>query len=200
MNYHHNNFNKRMSQPISCPTLLTQRLRLVPLGEQDAAGLWELWTTPGFAEVAGIELPQDEVVILSNIAYFATLNQSGFYFKWALRDIKTDAFLGEFELYPIKPQIRPWLEWGIGFSLTPIRWRQGLMKEAISSVLQLAFVELGAIRVKADVLLHNERSCGLLQSLGFVCEGTQAQKAYLCAQFEDMYLFAMTRSQYFNLT
>jgi ribosomal-protein-alanine N-acetyltransferase len=189
-----------MSDPQPCPTLQTQRLSLVPLSAVDAPGLWQLWTEPGFAEVAGIEVPKDPSVIASNIAYFSTLNQSGFYYKWAIKDQITQAFLGEFELYPMKPQIRPWIEWGIGFSLTPQRWRQGLMSEAINAVLRLAFLELGVLRVKADVLLHNERSLALLQKLGFVREGIQVQKTYLRSQFEDMYLLAMTRDRFFGIT
>lgn len=189
-----------MSDPRPCPTLQTQRLSLEPLSSADAQGLWQLWTAPGFAQVAGIEVPQDETVIASNIAYFSTLNQSGFYYKWAIKDRETRVFLGEFELYPIKPQIRPWIEWGVGFSLTPNRWRQGLISEALTAVVKMAFVEMGVLRIKADVLLHNEASRALLEKCGFVCEGVQAQKLVLRAQSQDMYLMAITRDRFFGIT
>ena len=185
-----------MNAPLPCPYLQTTRLLLCPLQEQDAEGLWQLWSSPDFADLAGIDSPSSKDSIDENIKYFKTLNASGFYYKWAIRDRLTHEFIGEFELYPIKPQIRPWIEWGIGFSLTPHRWRQGLMSEALRCVMQFVFTQMPAIRVKADVHLHNEASLALLRKMGFTQEGIQRSKLHVQGRRHDMHLLAMSQHDF----
>lgn len=185
-----------MNTPPPCPELQTERLYLQPIQEADAHGLWTLWSSKDFAQMAGIEPAQSITDIDANISYFKTLNGSGFYYKWAIKDKQTLEFLGEFELYPLKPQIRPWGEWGVGFSLTPRRWREGLMTEALSCVLTHAFSQLHAIRIKADVHLYNKASLALLQKMGFIQEGVQRSKLQVGTQIHDMLLLSLTPNDF----
>lgn len=187
-----------MSTPLTCPTLLTERLVLQPVECEDAADLYALWSTDGFDISGGFAKPENLQSVLENIKYFKTLNSSGFYFKWSIRSRETYEFLGEFESFPLKPQIRPWYEWGLGYCLKGSVWGHGYMTEALRRFLQFAFEETVILRIKADVMESNSRSLNLLHKLGFHQEGIQASKNYSNGKFNDMILMAYARDRYIS--
>ena len=108
----------------------------------------------------------------------------------------TNEFLGELESYPLKPQIRPWIEWGLGYSLKKSAWGNGYMTEALNRLLLFAFTETLIIRLKADVLTTNVRSIHLLHKVGFLHEGIQTSKNFSNGQFNDMALMAYARERF----
>jgi [ribosomal protein S5]-alanine N-acetyltransferase len=59
----------------------------------------------------------------------------------------------------------------LGYSLDNRFQGRGLMREALKTVLDYVFGELGLHRVMAAYMPHNERSARLLKSLGFESEG-----------------------------
>ena len=58
-------------------------------------------------------------------------------------------------MYPLKPQVRPWFEWYIGFTLNPEFWRNGFMYEALSKIIDYGFNNFEIHRIKADVHTFN---------------------------------------------
>lgn len=185
-----------MSDQLPCPTLLAERVVLQPIESSDAVDLYEMWTTDGFDVIGGFVKPCDLNAVVGSIDYFKNLNTSGFYFKWSIRLRETNEFLGEFEAYPLKPQIRPWIEWGIGYSLKKAAWGHGYMTETLIRLLQFAFEETVIIRLKADIQTHNIRSINLLNKVGFRQEGIQMEKNFSGGQFNDMTLMAYSRARY----
>ena len=183
--------------PIACPSLAADQIFLDPVTPSDAQDLFDLWTCPEVQELGGFTPPVDTESVIEALDYFKTLGDSGFFLKWVIRKKESNEFLGECELFPVKPQIRPWLEWEIGYSLKRTAWGQGIMTEAVQRMLQHAFEDLNAIRVKADVMLANEKSFQLLERVGFEAEGVQRSKRLISATFQDMALMAITRDQYF---
>lgn len=183
--------------PIACPLLAADQIFLDPVTPSDAQDLFDLWTCPEVQKLGGFTPPVDTESVIGALDYFKTLGDSGFFLKWVIRNKETNEFLGECELFPLKPQIRPWLEWEIGYSLKRTVWGQGIMTKAVQRMLQHAFVELNAIRVKADVMVANEKSFKLLERAGFEAEGIQRGKRLISETFQDMALMAITRNQYF---
>jgi [ribosomal protein S5]-alanine N-acetyltransferase len=59
----------------------------------------------------------------------------------------------------------------IGYSLARTHWGKGYAREAVSRLLDLLFRDEGNRRVFADTDPDNAGSNGLLEGLGFVCEG-----------------------------
>ena len=59
----------------------------------------------------------------------------------------------------------------IGFAFMPEFWGQGYAREAATAVMQHSRKQLGLDKLVAIVTPTNERSCRLLESLGFVHEG-----------------------------
>jgi [ribosomal protein S5]-alanine N-acetyltransferase len=185
-----------MSEQLSCPTLVSERIVLQPIQLEDADNLFEMWTTDGFDVSGGFEKPSSLNAVVESIEYFKALNDSGFYFKWSIRLRDTNEFLGELESYPLKPQIRPWIEWGFGYSLKRSAWGNGYMTEALNRLLLFAFTETLIIRLKADVLASNVRSIHLLNKVGFLHEGIQTSKNFSNGKFNDMALMAYARERF----
>jgi len=187
-----------MQNPSACPTLMAQRIYLRPIQATDAKDLFSLWSNESTSEMGGIERPKDIDSIVGSIAYFNVLNDSGFFLKWCMCDKKTDSFLGEIELYPLKPQIRPWSEWSIGYSLNESARGKGFMSEALEAVLKYGFNDLSVLRIKADVPEKNVKSLKLLRRNGFSYEGVQVNKLFVNGVFKNMSQLAITRARYFE--
>jgi ribosomal-protein-alanine N-acetyltransferase len=60
---------------------------------------------------------------------------------------------------------------GIGYELARTHWRQGLMTEALTAILDLGFKKMGLNRIEAVVMPENGASIKLLEKLGFSNEG-----------------------------
>jgi ribosomal-protein-alanine N-acetyltransferase len=179
--------------------LLGERILLQAVVAADAADFMAMWQDEDFARDAGIEAARDLDGLAQSLERFSMLNASGLFFKWTIRLRESDRFIGEIECYPLKPQTSPWIEWGVGYSLTRGFWGQGLMREAIHCVLSHVFVDGLAQRVRADVGLQNERSQHLLRRLGFRYEGLQEAKNFLHGNPVDMQLWAISRHRFLKL-
>jgi RimJ/RimL family protein N-acetyltransferase len=59
----------------------------------------------------------------------------------------------------------------IGYELSRQFWRQGIMTEALSAIIDLGFMEMGLNRIEAVVMPENIPSIRLLEKLGFHNEG-----------------------------
>ena len=185
-----------MPTPTPCPELHAERIVLRPVREEDRYDLWAMWEDAGSAALGGFDVPQGLDDVAGSIAYFQRLNRAGFYYKWVIASRADGAFLGDFELYPTRPQIRPWVEWSCGYCLKPGARGQGYMHEAMVRVLRFAFEESTVWRIKADVLSSNTRSADLLVRHGFWYEGVQRDKNFATGAFADLRLYALTRAAY----
>lgn len=95
--------------------------------------------------------------------------------RLVLRSLDDDALVGNISLQPIERG--PFQNARLGYKLDPAFEGRGLMREALSSLLDAAFGPLGLHRVEANHLPENARSATLLDALGFERHGVAA--AYL---------------------
>ncbi len=79
----------------------------------------------------------------------------------------------------------------IGFDLAQAYWRQGIMREALRSILNFGFINMGLHRIEADASIYNEASIGLLNSIGFQQEGIQREQYYEDGTYHDLVLLAL---------
>ena len=61
----------------------------------------------------------------------------------------------------------------LGYWLFPMYWGKGIARECVSALLAYAFASLALLRIGAEVDLGNDRSCKLLEQLGFTFEGVR---------------------------
>lgn len=79
----------------------------------------------------------------------------------------------------------------IGFDLAQTYWRKGIMREAVTALINFGFTEMKLHRIEADASIYNTASIGLLKSLGFQQEGIQREQYYEDGAYHDLLIFAL---------
>jgi len=72
----------------------------------------------------------------------------------------------------------------------------GLMREAVTAVIQFAFADLRLHRLMANYQPHNERSGQLLKRMGFRQEGIAEKYLYINGAWRDHVLTSLTNDQF----
>lgn len=105
------------------------------------------------------------------LARAETYGESGFH--WVVRDqFGTWAVPGApLGMIGTRPRAEPG-RGDIGYWLGRPYWGQGIMREALTGLLDFCFDELDMEKIEAEIFVGNERSSGLVESLGMTLEGT----------------------------
>lgn len=81
----------------------------------------------------------------------------------------------------------------IGFLLHRTHWRQGIMSEALGTLIPYCFDTLGFDRLTADADPNNTGSTSLLLSLGFRETGRAERTFFINGKWSDSVYFALDR-------
>lgn len=73
----------------------------------------------------------------------------------------------------------------VGYALAPAVTGQGLMTEALSRMVEVAFDELNLHRVEVNVVSHNAVSAAVAERCGFDREGTSPKFLHIGGVWED---------------
>jgi len=85
----------------------------------------------------------------------------------------------------------------LGYWLGEEFWGRGITTDAIEQVTGRGFATHGLIRIFAVPFTRNVASCRVLEKNGYAREGVMRQSAFKDEVFEDQYLYAALRSEYF---
>lgn len=146
--------------------LETERLRLRPFTADDVDNLVELDSDPEVMRYlnGGRPTPRDEVesVILPRILSFYERFDS--YGYWAAEEKSTGEFVGWFALHPNEDGPPGELE--LGYRLRRAAWGKGYAAEGSRALVDKAFRELGARRVRAETMTVNTASRRVMENVG----------------------------------
>jgi ribosomal-protein-alanine N-acetyltransferase len=178
--------------PNAVPILETRRLRLRPFELADAAGLHEaygdpeamrFWDFPALSSVAETE----------RAVRWAMKHNPYAYGVWAVAAKDGDRCLGLVN-YHHREQRNRRLE--VGYILARAHWRQGLMTEAMTALLDYCFEALRVRRVEALIHPANTASIRLAEGLGFRCESGPLRDRLLVGDtFHDQVMYALVGSE-----
>lgn len=84
----------------------------------------------------------------------------------------------------------------IGFDLARAYWRKGIMREALTGIINFGFRNMALNRIEADASIYNDASVMLLRKLGFQQEGHQREQYYEDGTYHDLLLFALLKSEW----
>jgi ribosomal-protein-alanine N-acetyltransferase len=81
----------------------------------------------------------------------------------------------------------------IGFDLNRAHWRKGIMREAVTAIIQFGFEQMRLNRIEADASIYNTASIALMLALGFRQEGVQREQYFEDGAYHDLVLFALLK-------
>jgi RimJ/RimL family protein N-acetyltransferase len=145
------------------PILTTGRLRLRPLGVEDADALFP---TLSDAELMTYWSSAPHTSVEETRAYFAPRVDRDGWRCWGITLAGDDTAIG----WVAAGEKRQGKVTEIGYILARAHWGKGIAREAVSAVIDRLFAE-GQRRVFADTDPENVASIALLERLGFQREG-----------------------------
>ncbi|NDJ53713.1 MAG: GNAT family N-acetyltransferase [Chloroflexi bacterium] len=87
----------------------------------------------------------------------------------------------------------------IGYELARPYWQQGIMTEAVGTIVSFGFEDLDLNRIEAETTLYNVASMRLLSRLGFYEEGVLRDFGYWKGDYHDLRMFSLLRRDYERL-
>jgi RimJ/RimL family protein N-acetyltransferase len=117
----------------------------------------------------------------------------GQWFQFAIELKETGRLIGDCALKVDEQDTR---QGEIGFTLSRDHQGQGFALEAVSCMLDFAFINLGLHRVTAITDCRNLQAVGLLQQLGLRREGHFLQNVWFKGAWGDEYLYAVLSQEW----
>ena len=176
------------------PQLETRNLLLRRMHPADANALFKVL---GDDEVAEF-YDDDAFVHISQASDQIEAWESGFQNKrsirWGITRKDEGDIIGSCGYYGIHTWNR---RASIGYELGRIYWRQGIMAEALSAMIDFGFDEMDLNRIEALVMPENSASIKMLEKLGFRNEGLlEEYEQWGSKGFVDLCMFAMLRKDW----
>lgn len=176
----------------SAPRIQLEGAHLRPFGETDAAALYAYLRDPRVTELTSypaVSLSLAEAMIARANGRWAANELS----RWAIALEPGDQLVGTCG-FNDHSAVHRWTE--LAFDLAPAQWGTGLMRRAVSAVLDWAYTQDRVNRVHAFVRVDNERSRRLLERNGFTREGCLRSYRVCRGHAHDFYVYSMLRSDW----
>jgi ribosomal-protein-alanine N-acetyltransferase len=179
-------------EPHHPPTIDLDGARLRPLRAADADALYDYLRDPAVTELTAypvVSVPLVEALIERSRGRWAAGEPA----KWgvALRD--DDRVVGTCGFNEWSPAHR-WAE--LAYDLARPHWGTGLMRQAVTAVLEWTYRQDQIDRVHAFVRVDNRRSARLLERTGFVREGCLRSYRVCRGRPHDFSVYSLLRSEW----
>ena len=174
------------------PTIELDGARLRPLIPPDADALYAYLRDPAVTELTGypaVSVPLVDAMIDRSMSRWAAGELS----RWGVALQHDDQLVGTCGFNEWS-QVHRWAE--LAYDLAQAHWGKGLMRQAVTAVLQWTFRQDQVDRVHAFVRIDNRRSERLLERSGFVREGCLRSYRVCRGQPHDFYIYGLLRSDW----
>jgi len=176
------------------PVLETRRLALREFCASDAPAILNMFSQEAVTRYHNVETMQSMEEAVRLVQARQSLFGRGLGLRWAIAlRARPDTVIGSCGFYNVNKGFRS-VE--IGYDLHPAHWRQGIMSEALTALVEFGFgggLHFPLNRIEALIALGNEASVGLLKKLGFQEEGIRREYGYWKNQFHDLRCLALLR-------
>ena len=119
-------------------------------------------------------------------------DKSSFYL-WAISLKKNEKLIGSIGLFVVNEND---CCGDVGYAIGKTFWRQGFATEALKSVLDFAFINVGFNRIETYHSLNNPGSGKVMQKCGMTFEGLARQKYKSILGFEDSNMYAILKEDF----
>ena len=114
---------------------------------------------------------------------------------WSIIDKRGGKLIGGFTIWNIDLES---FCGELGYELHRSYWGQGIATEALQSILEYVFLEMGMNRIEACPLDENTPSKRLLEKFGFRYEGNLRQRIYFDGSFHDQLYYSLLKSEWMS--
>lgn len=176
------------------PTLHTARLVLREITEADAPALLAIHGNAEHMRWFGADPLQDLAGAQALVQLFAGWRrQPNPGTRWGVALDGAPGLIGSCGLFAWN---RAWRKCTVGYELAPQATGQGLMREALTAMIEWGWREMQLHRIEAQVHERNTASLGLLTRLGFVTEGRLREVAFWGGQHHDLLQLSLLASEW----
>jgi len=175
------------------PSLETERLLLRPLSTLDLEFVFRHFSDPDVTRYLLDEEPVTTREQAQSIIDFYSSPASQPYNRWVIirkSDMRPVGTCGYHQWQKAHQRAE------IGYDLEKASWRQGIMTEALQTMLQYGFEHMDLNRVEALVYVENEASIRLLERLGFQKEGLLRQSFRQGDTYYDHWLLSLLKAEW----
>jgi [ribosomal protein S5]-alanine N-acetyltransferase len=173
------------------PVLLTSRLVLRQLRETDAEEMLFLRSDAQVQRFVNRPLLSTLNEAAEYILHINTLIGKNEVVLWGITLKPDDKIVGYACIWKLETEN---YRAELGYVLHPAHHRRGIMKEALESVIEYAFKQVGLHTITADVNPVNVASIELLKHLGFEQEAYFKENCYFEGKFLDSVIFTKRHS------
>ncbi len=167
------------------PTLETERLRLVSIGQDRLADLFEIYSDPDVAFFYGVEPHRKPSETLATIETHERKFGDGISIEWGLVLKESGKLVGTIGFNKYKVGFKG----DVGFGLNRAFRKRGLASEALKAIVAFGFGELKLHRIEAEVDPRNEPAQKLFLSNGFAKEGLLRDNEFWLNEFCSTVVF-----------
>lgn len=170
------------------PVLQTSRLRLRQISLDDTAAFYALRKNEEFSAFLDRDKPKDEEEVRTLVSTILQQYENNEAICWVLSPLENDDFMGTISFWKIdKPHYRA----EIGYGIHPDFHQKGYMSEAMSAVLDYAFLEMNLHSIEANINPNNVASIKLVEKHGFVQEAYFKENYFYDGKFLDSAIFSL---------
>ena len=177
----------------SLPTIITSRLVLRWISEDDVDALYDVFSDPKVMRYWSSGPLPDRDAAAALRRQIARDNQNDLIWKWGLALSETNKLIGTVTLFNLN------LSNGraeIGYALGSAHWGQGYMNEALTALIFHAFEVVKLRRLEADVDPRNTSSIRTLERLGFQREGYLRERWHVEGEIQDALFYGLLRREW----
>jgi RimJ/RimL family protein N-acetyltransferase len=174
-------------------TITTARLILRPPQPLDAAALQAMHADPEVMRYFSEPPWQDASIAARKLAEDIAAFDNEEFFRFAVTLKATGEYMGSCSLFAEHRQNR---RAEIGYALARPHWGKGYMQEALSALLEYAFIERDLNRLEADIDPLNAGSANALLRLGFKQEGYLPERWIVGGHVSDSALYGLLRREW----
>ena len=179
------------------PELVTPRLNLTMLVNEDASAIFELFSNDSVIEYYDLEAFNELSQAANLISFFESRFNEKTGIRWAIRLKESNQLIGTCGFNTWNPKMKNAV---VGYDLLPKFWGKGYTTEAVHRIIKSAFLgdlPCGKLnRIQGDTVPGNNASESVLLKIGFKEEGIRRQSGYWKDQFHDLKCFGLIKSEY----
>lgn len=175
------------------PVLETERLRLRMIRPADITAVFEIFGDENVTRYYGLETYTSIDQAAERIAIYRQNFAKRRSIRWGITSKEDNWLIGTVGIMNWKPRF---FNAALGYDLAQRYWRQGIMFEALTAVLNYAFTTMQMNRLEAFVMPKNKPSSQLLEKLGFQNEGLMREYGYWRGEFHDLVLYSLLKGDW----